>query len=474
MKQAEEAKSMPQLTPPPQQFMNAREPSPPPPLNGVPAPLHEEVKKEEKKIELTTPAFAPQNTVEENIQPPSIPEEKVPSEQHHTKDNVTTHQPITSSHIVQEIPRIPIPETVEPEYISHQTAGQMPIQSSIQQPIAVPSYPQAHNLGFPQAPPPQHLQPQGQPQMTNANNGQKMYKPSSGTPEMYNQYGQSMPTAPQQQTFQGQQTSPQLQMGLLNQLAQIQQQQLQLQNLLNTYGIVPQSNMGMQMMNPYMQNQFKMNFPQGASLGCPQMTGMQRPMGPMMGADMQQQYAGFTGAAQQPRMMMPQYATSQTSQMIRPENTNPQQVPSAQYSSVQRVQYPPQENPYQHSPPQNEPIAPQAQPKENMHNSLGLTPTKPIPQHPKTPSKIPTRSSPIPKRAGGLDSLIKVAVESEKKGGKHLQGPQSNAKTTVVSIPFSQQVQPGSSSLEEDQMEQRRQAKSTLVKLAMSSSKKSN
>lgn len=121
---------------------------------------------------------------------------------------------------------------------------------------------------------------------------------------------------------------------------------------------------------------------------------------------------------------------------------------------------------------------------------MRATPTKPIPQHPKTPAKLGqspvfTRVSPAPKRGGStLQQLIDVVNEKEKNEGKTTAAPGSQpgmmpkGKNMMVSIQLPSQVQESANEgqLRNEQAfdsgEARGPSESTLVKLSIPQTKK--
>lgn len=191
----------------------------------------------------------------------------------------------------------------------------------------------------------------------------------------------------------------QVPLGLLNQIAQLQQQQAYMQNLLKSYGIAQQNPSYMQLMNSAMQkeqgNVSKMPFAQGTLFG-----GGQNPL-------------------IAPQMMMS-------------ADGSPQQYPSHFINPQQMPQYNPICNPQTGTVSKHR----EAQIQGDDHS-----PIKSSIQHGKPRQTV--------KRARGLENLIKVAVESEK---KYTKISRTTEKTTVVSIPFTQ-------------------SPSTLVKLSMTPAK---
>ena len=357
----------------------------------------------------------------------------------------------------QAVPRIPIPEAVEQETMHHPSAmqyAQMMHGSMGQTSQSMVS----------------HINTQPAP------SAPKPHKPAAAAPEMHPPYTTPQMTSSMQtsQGFPGSGHGTQIQLGLLSQLNQLQQQQALLQNMLNTCGMMQQTpSPYMQMLN-YVQSQMmpgKMPFAPTPTFGGPSGPGMARPMQQMMGSEMPPQYGPFTGGMSAPRMMgnMPMYAPPSAPPAQRNEAPAPPQTSATSYQPpATRATYGPPEQIHQYQPAEQS--APQPMPKEPVHMTTGLTPTKPIPQHPKTPNKIPPRISPVGKRmGGGLDNLIKVAVESEKKSGKPGQLPQTSSKANVVTIPFTAQHSALiGAAKEEEPGEERKQGESTLVKLSMS------
>ncbi len=199
------------------------------------------------------------------------------------------HEPAPTSHptpVSQSVPRIPIPEAVEPErpvQVHQQTVQQAPKMYK-PSPIAPTSVPA---MGSGQGPMPAEMHPYG-PSMPGAMSGM------SGIPGMGGMSGYSM------QPRGGQ-------MDLLAQIAHLQQQQAQLQGILSSCGMMqPQAQNPYMQMLGYMQNQMmgKMPFMQGPGFGGPSVGGMGRPMPSMMGPpEVQSQYNPFPTSMSSGRMM---------------------------------------------------------------------------------------------------------------------------------------------------------------------------
>jgi len=415
--------------------------------NAMPVPQPQRVTEEAKvpaKEERPESAFEPRKIASEyqHEQPANL----MPAPEPVKEPKVTTPPPpeVSAPRQAQNVPRIPIPEISDPEpAMAYNMPNLMHASSNSGQPAGHPGFPK---VAVPKPATPAEMQvPQQHPMG---------YGPGPMSSGGFNPTGQPQHNAQMQQ------------MGLLSQFAQLQQQQSQLNALLSSCGMLPPQNTNayMQMLQ-YMQNPMMAGKMQGfaptPTFGGVQMPSMGRPMQQMMTQpDMASQFGQYGTSVQPQRMMssMSMYSQPPVTQMSRSEAMPPapsfQPTQHPQYSQPDLQQY--------GMPPQAEmqPVVPK--PVEPSHPQIGLTPTKPVPQHPKiAPGKPVPKISPISKRTGGLDDLIKVAVAADKKPvSQKLGQPQ---KSNVVSIPFPGQ-HPG-----QDGNEEAKQGESnTLVKLSMS------
>lgn len=408
----------------------------------------------------------------------------------------------------QALPPQPMPSQPMPLQPMQQMPQMSQMQPSIQpQPMQQMMPSPMHQLHGMQSS--QSTQASGPPMMQGAAPAPRQYKPPSGAAELH----QPHPLLPNGPGYSGQQHPSSMQLALLSQLAQVQQQEAHLTEMLSQYGMMQPNSSGYMPPLNYIPNQSdsKLNYPPPPPFGGnPGPRYMMPSMGPEGGQYMP--YGPYRGMSSMPTSSMP---------MAHSDRMAMAPAPQPAYASAPRPQpaYSDQMHQYTQSlnkptfpgtPGQGAPVpapvsasasASASGPAQGPGQGQGQgQPVMPIAMGMPTPGaalapglgsgagqkeqlgggqvrptmqygnvRTPSKSLYAGKRIQGLQNLIKVAVESDQKANRQASPGQGSSKGMVVTLPFAQSPHPGpvAGSKEDFQEKERRPSEATLVKLSI-------